>query len=102
MGNLVMVYGFSSEIKFYEFAGNAYVPKFTVSTTESDIRHLSIYDEGKKFMFGGSSQNISSYTLSDGSYQLAEQLQTGADILKLFVDPRQLYFSLVIWATSTV
>ena len=32
MGNLVMVHGASSEIRFYEFSGSAYALKFTITT----------------------------------------------------------------------
>ena len=101
IGNLVMVHGLSSEIKFYEFDGSAYASKFSIITSNSAIYESVVSDNGNKFMFGGNSQNISTYALEeDGSYALAEQLETGIPILRLYVDPAKLYF--LITTTGTV
>ena len=52
-------------------------------------------------MFGGDSQNISAYALEeDGSYALAEQLETGIPIVRLYLDPAKLYF--IITASTFV
>ena len=96
MGNLVMVHGASSEIRFYEFSGSAYALKFTITTGLSSIYQSNAYDGGKRFMFGGSSQRISTYASDGEPYELQEQFQTGVDIYRLTVDPRQLYFILLL------
>ena len=99
--NFVMVYGISSEIKFYQFSGSAYTPSFTLNTSEIRIYEVSIYDGGQKFMLGGFSQSISTYALSGGSYGLEEQFETGGSAYRLFVDSKQLYFILAL-STPTI
>ena len=87
LSNLLEVHGFSSQLRFYEFNGSAYVPKFTLTTDEFKILELNIFENGTKFTFGSDSQKISTYTFDDGSFQLSEQLETGVAIYKMFIDP---------------
>ena len=62
---------------FFEFNGSAYVFKFLIETNDSKIEEISILDSQTKFMFAGSSQKISAYTFTNGSFSLSEQLETG-------------------------
>ena len=47
MDNLLEVHGFSSQIRFYEFNGSGYIPKFTIPTNESKIEEFSIFEGGR-------------------------------------------------------
>ena len=47
MDGLLEVHGFSPRLHFYELDGSGYVPKLTLSTNESWILELSIFDGGK-------------------------------------------------------
>ena len=86
LGDLVEVHGFSPEIRFYEFNGSAYVPEFTIQTDESHILELNILDNGSKFIFGGESEKVSIYALTNDSFSLLEQLQAGVPLFQIFVD----------------
>ena len=90
--NMVLVHGTSTEVRFYEFNGSEYVPKFTLPTNDSSIKKISIAEDESQIMFGGDSQNVSAYTLNSGIFQLSEQLETSVPIQELFVDLAQLYF----------
>ena len=63
VGNLLMVHGLSSQIQFYQFNGTAYTFQFSTSTSESAIYELNVDEDGSKLIFGGDSQNISTYAL---------------------------------------
>ena len=92
IGDLVEVNGMTPEILFYEFNGSQYESSFTLFTNDSSIKQLSISEDQSQIMFGGSSQNVSAYSLNAGVFQLSEQLETLAPIQELFVDRTQLYF----------
>ena len=92
INNLIEVHGFSSELRFYEFNGSQYVLKCTVFTNETVIKEISVLENGEKIMLGGHSQNISSYTYSNGSFELAGQLHVGEDVMEVFVHQGELYF----------
>ena len=83
---------------FYEFNGSLYIPKFTIATNESVISEINIFSNGSKFIIGGSSKKISTYTFSHGAFGLLEQFQTGVSFYEIFVDPQEFYFLL---ATTT-
>ena len=68
MNRLLEVHGMSSEISFYGLNGSGYEPKFAISTNESQIMELSIFDDGKSFTFGGDSESLSTYTWTNASF----------------------------------
>ena len=58
----------SSEISFYGLNGSGYEPKFAISTKESRITALNIFERGKSFTFGGDSESLSTYTWTNASF----------------------------------
>ena len=94
IGSLIELHGFDPSLRFYEFNGSEYVPKFNIMTNDTFLNEIGILGEEQKIMVGGDSKKASIFALNSNSSELVEQLDVGETIMEVFVDPNSLYFIL--------